>query len=159
MTSRPDEHADATDAGPEHVLAVAIDERGARILDVHLDGGDVEHTEQHVRDDDPRSRHLRTVERHTGRDDERDLDHFFDELAADLATQVDGSGFVVLGHGHGKSDAAAGFVKRLKDKHHELARRVVAVGNVDLSADSDTELEKAAIRLVREAAGRPDGDR
>lgn len=137
-----------TPEGHGHVLAVTIDELGARIIDFDLDAQNVQERSEKVGDDDPRTRHLRTIERHTGRDDEADMTHFFDALAEELAAHDPGRGFVVFGHGKGTSDAAAGFVARVQEKHRALAPHVLGVEDIDLSAATDASLEAAAKRVV-----------
>lgn len=134
--------------GRGHAVAVALDERSARILDFDLDAATVAHTERDVRDHDPRSRHLRTVERHTGNEDEQDLTHYFDDVARTLQPLVRDAEFVVLGHGTGTSNAARAFVERLEHSHHQLARQVAGVADVDLSAASDADLESATERVL-----------
>lgn len=137
------------DKGVGHVLVVTIDERHARILDFDLDASRVKDTERDVRDKNPRSRHLRTVERHTGHDDEAALKGFFDEIATTLEPELRGGTFVVLGHGTGESDASAEFVTRLRAKHPAVAEHIAGVGTIDLSAANDAAIEAKAEQLVR----------
>lgn len=59
-----------------------------------------------------------------------------------------GRSFVVLGHGHGKSDAAQGFVERLRKEHPQRAAQVIAVGDIDLSAVDAGDIENAAMKLA-----------
>lgn len=136
--------------GSGDVVAVAIDDRKARILDFNLDAVKVEDTEHDVRNKDSRGHHMRTVERDTGRDDKTDLKGFFDDVAKELQKVEAGKRFVVLGHGDGKSDAAALFVERLKHSHGEPAERVAGIARVDLSAANDADLEKAATDALRQ---------
>lgn len=135
--------------GSGHVLAVTVDAKGARILDFDLDTAKVEDTEKDVKDDDPRSRRLRTVEKKTGHDDVGDLDAFFTDLADALTPIVADRTFVVFGHGTGKSNVAELFVERLRDKHHDLAEKVVAVADIDLSAATDADIEAKTKQLAQ----------
>ena len=135
--------------GTGALLAVAIDAEHARILDFDLDARTVADTERTVTDEDRRAHHLRTVERHSGHDDERDVLHYFDQVAEALRTTAPDRPFVVLGHGHGKADIAVEFVERLRAAHADVAARVTAVAAVDLSAATDADLEAAAQEAVR----------
>lgn len=138
-----------SDKGSGRLLVVTIDDREARILDFDLDVPQIRDTEQEVRDHDARSHHLRTVERHAGHDDIADLNRFFDELADSVRKEAKGRRFVVLGHGHGKADAAAEFVHRLRAKHHDVGAWLAGVGSIDLSAANDAEIEAKAQEIVR----------
>ncbi|MDF0530245.1 hypothetical protein P0W64_07215 [Tsukamurella sp. 8F] len=131
------------------VAAVAIDAEKARILVFDLDAQKVVDRSETIRDTDPRARRLRTVERRTGRDDVADLTGYFDELADAVRADLGGRPFVVLGHGHGKSDVAAGFVDRLRSHHGELAQAVAGVADVDLSAADDGRLETETVAVLR----------
>lgn len=63
--------------------------------------------DKHTLHDHPDVWRLRTVERHTGHEDEELLNKFFDYLATALWPYVGDNRFVVIGHGHGKADTAA----------------------------------------------------
>ncbi|GAA4398099.1 hypothetical protein [Tsukamurella soli] len=134
--------------GTGTVVAVTIDAKQARIVSFDLDSAKVVEAGETVRDHDPRAHHLRTVERHTGRDDEHDLSHFFDDLAEAVAADAPGQTFVVLGHGAGKSDVAEGFVERLRAHHAEVAEHVAGVANIDLSAADDAAIEAKALAVI-----------
>lgn len=141
--------ATATSEGSGSLLVVAIDAEHARIIDFDLNATDVEDTARTITDEDARAHHLRTVERHTGHDDQQDLHRFYDQVAD--ALRVDGStqDFVVVGHGDGKADVAVQFVERLGIAHHDVAARVVSIKRVDLSTATDAIIEAAAIAAVR----------
>lgn len=137
--------------GSGSLFVVAITEKDARLYDFDLSAQDVETTQtEHEKNPDPRGHHMRTVEKKTGRDDKADLKRFFEDLAKELKAKTAGQGFVVLGHGSGTSDAAAGFVDYIKEHDSEFAEKVIASGTIDLSAAGEPELEKKA----RELAGR-----
>lgn len=136
--------------GHGELLAVALDAEHARFFDFDLDASTVSDTEHTVTDEDRRAHHLRTVERHSGHDDERDLLHYFDAVAEALRSTEPGRPFVVLGHGHGKADIAVEFVERLRAAHADVAARVTAVSALDLSAASDAHIEAAAQEAVRQ---------
>ncbi len=138
--------------GTGSVVAVTVDAKQARILAFDLDSAKVVDQGETVRDHDPRARHLRTVERHIGRDDEHDLSHFFDDLATAIAQDAAGQTFVVLGHGAGKSNVADGFVARLRDRHPSVAEHLAGVADVDLSAVDDAAIEAKALAVVHSHA-------
>lgn len=131
--------------GHGSLLAVAITAERARILDFDLETRAVEDTEKTLADHTREGHHLRTVERHTGHDDERDLLPYFDEVADALRTAHPGREFVVIGHGKGKADVARGLVDRLGKAHHEEAALVRDVLDLDLSAATDADIEAAVI--------------
>ena len=120
------------DKGSGHLLVVTIDERTARILDFDLATPQVVETEHDVKDSSPVAHHMRTVERHTGRDDEADLKAFF----------------VLFGHGEGKANTAAAFIERATAHHPEVAKQLAATAQIDLSAATDSVLEAKAKELT-----------
>lgn len=136
------------DKGSGHLLVVTIDERAARILDFDLDTPKVVVTEHDVKDPSPVAHHMRTVERHTGHDDEADLKAFFDKLAETLRPLVASQTFVLFGHGEGKANTAAAFVERATAHHPEVAAQLAATAQIDLSAATDTILEAKAKELT-----------
>lgn len=134
--------------GHGEVAAVVIDAKQARILVFDLDHTKTVDDEHTVRDSDPRARHLRTVERQTGRDDEHDLTHFFDELAKVIVVDIPDQPFVIFGHGDGKSDVAAEFLERLRSHHAEIGERAVGTDRIDISAANDSDIEAATVRAL-----------
>ncbi|BDH57309.1 hypothetical protein [Tsukamurella sp. PLM1] len=142
--------------GHGEIAAVVIDAEQARILVFDLDSAKVDDTEHTVRDGDPRARRLRTVEKKTGRDDEHDLTHYFDDLAAAIAEDAPGLPFVICGHGAGKSDVAAGFAQRLATRHAELAEHAAGTARIDISAADDAAIEAAAIAALHEHVNAPE---
>lgn len=136
--------------GTGTLLVVTVDTEEARLLDFDLDETTVQDTERDVKNPDRRARRMRTVEKRTGNDDEHVLVTYFDEIAQALVDGGDRT-FVVLGHGSGKSDVAAGFVERIQAKRPELAQHLAGVGAIDLSAANDAAIEDAAVRLLHES--------
>lgn len=134
--------------GSGDLWAVTVDDKGGKLYHFDLNSQQVADSTRKVRDADPRGRHLRTVERQTGRDDEQDLKRFFDELAEVVQAETKGAQFVVLGHGKGKAAAFLGFTERVKQKHHQLAPQLVGIVDIDLSAARDADIEKAAMQAV-----------
>jgi hypothetical protein len=141
--------AEPDDLGAGDLLVVTIDNRSARIIDFSLDTPKTDaRTTRIVDEPDPTGRHMRTVERQTGRDDEHDLVGFYEDLARRLTNDFPGRSFVLFGHGHGKADTAAGFVARMQQHHKDVHQRIAATTSIDLSAASDTDLERAARALM-----------
>ncbi|WP_295011648.1 hypothetical protein [uncultured Microbacterium sp.] len=136
--------AQPVEKGEGRLLAVTMDDERARIWDFDLDATTVQDETHTLRDGDPRAHHLRTVERHTGRDDERDLVHYFDEVADRMQTEFAGRRFVLFGHGDGTSDAAALFAARLRKEHPLVAGAMIAEERIDLSAATPADIEAAA---------------
>ncbi|WP_246782197.1 hypothetical protein [Tsukamurella paurometabola] len=135
---------ETSDAGT--LLVVAIDTKRARLIDYDLDSARTSTQEKDLRNSDPRARRMRAVERKTGNDDEQVLVTYFDKIAATLAE--DEQSFVVLGHGGGKSDIGAEFIARLRSHHPQVAERLAGSGYIDLSAATDTDIEKKAIEVL-----------
>lgn len=134
--------------GAGSLLVVTITAREAHVIDFDLDAQDVTATSTALKDADTRSRHLRTVERHTGHRAEQDLTHFFDDVADAVDAVSAGRDFVVLGHGTGTSDVGESFVARLRSRDGLLAGRLRAHGSTDLSAATDSTIERDAIALA-----------
>ncbi|MYM19801.1 hypothetical protein GSY69_07415 [Brevibacterium sp. 5221] len=135
--------------GTGRLFVVTLTEEDARFYDFDLSAHDVEvDAHEHEKNPDSRGHHMRTVEKKTGRDDENDLKRFFDDLVADLNRDAAGRDFVLLGHGTGKSNAAQAFAEYLEKGSHPLHAHVVAVGDIDLSAAGEPEIEKKAQELA-----------
>ena len=134
------------------LLVVAIDDERARVIAYELgDGPTTEQRSRTIHDTQPTARRLRTVERRSGRDDVHDLTGFFDDVARELMSFPDQVPLVVLGAGDGKSAAAESFVERLRAHHSGAAHRLRGVGRVDLSAATDSDLESAALAVLKDA--------
>jgi hypothetical protein len=131
-----------------HLLVVAVDNRTTRIIDFDLNSAKTRSTSRELESGDPNADHLRTVERQTGRDDEHDQVGYFTAIGKELTAHFGGREFVVLGHGRGKANTAEQFVARMKSHDKTVHARIVAVGQADLSAASDTDLLREARRLA-----------
>jgi hypothetical protein len=70
---------------------------------------------------------------------------YYAQIAAALAPA---RRIVVLGHGTGHSNAAAHLQELLREKHPDIARRVIATKAVDLSAMTEPQLLAAAAELL-----------
>jgi hypothetical protein len=136
--------------GGDGLLVVAVDTRETRIIDFDLGTDKTRASTRTLEDDDPAADHLRTVERRTGRegDEERDLVGYFTAIGKELTAQYGGRHFVVLGHGKGKANTAAQFVERMRSHDKTVHARVIAVGQIDLSAASETDIVREAKRLA-----------
>jgi hypothetical protein len=133
--------------GSGSLVAVAIDAHAAKILTFDLTAPGTDATTRTVPDREPTGRHPRTVERHTGRDENSDLDSWFDQVAEALLP-VSRAGFVVLGHGKGEANTAVAFVERLRHRHAALAGRLRGTGTAQLSGATDAQLEDAARHAI-----------
>lgn len=143
------ESGPASTEGHGSLLVLTLTEEDARFYDFDLGAHDVETSgHEHEKNPDPRGHHMRTVEKKTGRDDEKDLDRFFDDLAETLKTKHAGQRFVLLGHGTGTSDAAEQFLKYLDHRHEDLRADVIAAGGIDLSAATEADIENEAKKLA-----------
>lgn len=138
------------DQGGGELLVVAVDNRETRIIDFDLNTEKTRASTRKLQDDDPTADHLRTVERRSGRegDEERDLVGYLTSIGKELTAHYGGRKFVVLGHGKGKANTAEQFVARMKTHDKTVHARVLAVGQIDLSAASDTDIVREAKRLA-----------
>ncbi len=142
-------HSHESTEGQGHLFVVTVTNDDARFYDFDLNAHDVEVDQhEHEKNPDPSGHHMRTVEKKTGRDDENDLKRFFDDLITELNKDAAGRDFVLLGHGSGKSNAAQEFKKYLEKDRHPLHEHIIAVGDIDLSAAGEPELEKKAQQLT-----------
>lgn len=151
LRDHPQTEGGPTPGGSDSLVAVAIDERTARIYTFNLDAQNVQDSEKTVRNPEPDDRHLRKVERHTGNDEKHTLVTFYDDVARELVDVLNANGqnsFAILGHGTGTSNAGAGLAERITDKHPALRSRLAGVADVDLSAANDAELEQRARAVV-----------
>ncbi|MFC4376119.1 hypothetical protein ACFO5K_18645 [Nocardia halotolerans] len=134
--------------GSGDLFVVAMDSEKARVLHFDLATPEVRESERDVVDGKSAARHLRTVERHTGREDPKVFVHYFDDVAVALNEEIGTEEFVVLGHGSGDSDVAAQFVQRMRENNPALAGRIAGVGRIDLSAANDAAIEAEARQIA-----------
>lgn len=137
------------DQGEGDLAVVTVDAKGARILSYDLDEVKVTDAAEQVRDKQSVARHLRTVERATGRDDEKELDAFFKELSGSIKLDLKDRSFVLLGHGKGKADVAEQFAKWLSEHDKSVYDRIMGVAAIDLSAATDADIEQRALEVTR----------
>ena len=141
--------ATPVDQGHGSLYVLTVDDEHAHLYEFDLDSVKVDADEQQVTDGDRRARRLRTTERKRGRDDVADLDHYYREIADAVKKDFGEHRYVVLGHGHGKSDAAANFEKWLEKHENQVFGRIIATGDADLSAVNERDIEKKAQELAR----------
>lgn len=151
LAEHPQTEGGPTPGGTDSVVAVAIDERTARIFTFNIDAQNVQDTEKTMRNPEPDDRHLRKVERQSGNDEKHTMVTFYDEVAKELVDVLNANGqnsFAILGHGKGTSNAGEGLAERIREKHPALRSRLAGVADVDLSAANDAELEQRARAVV-----------
>jgi hypothetical protein len=128
-------------------MIVLIDHHGARLYQV-LEGGALEERE-HVKPKDPHG-----FERHLEHRKEADYqgqrvpeaDEFYERVAEWLQQAP---WIVLVGDATGKSSAMRYFVAYLEHRHKEIAQRVIAQEQADLSSLSLGDIEQLARRYVR----------
>ena len=126
---------------PKRVIVV-IDHHAAHIF--KEDGGSVPEAEETVRPYDPYGFHhhlLHRKEAHYRGEHVPEENSFYEDVAKDIKDAVE---IVIIGHGTGKSDAAGYLVDYLKKFHADLAKRVIATENADLSAITEPQIEALA---------------
>ncbi len=74
-----------------------------------------------------------------------EADEYYERVAERLKNSPS---FLILGDATGKSSAMRFFVEYLKERHKDIAERIVAVENADLSAISLGEIEALARRYA-----------
>ncbi|GAB36106.1 hypothetical protein [Gordonia otitidis] len=140
------------DQGDGSLAVVTVDAKGGRILTFDLDEAKVTDSSEKVRDKRPVARHLRSVERATGKDDEKELDTFFKELSGSIKLDLGDRSFVLLGHGKGKADVAEQFTKWLAEHDESVYSHILGVAAIDLSAATDSDIEQRALEVTRGGA-------
>lgn len=86
-------------------------------------------------------RHVRTGQAHHMHHVDPDDPRYFDAVAAEVG---DAQRILVVGHAHGRSNMAKGFIAHVKRNHHLIAERVIGDISADLSALSEPELVNLA---------------
>mgnify|MGYP002641064808 CR=1 FL=1 len=79
--------------------------------------------------DKSRHHHMRMAQSHHGHASDPEEKNFFESIAVACH---DAGELLVIGHGEGKANTMHKFVKFLKDKHHDLAGKVVGEINSNL---------------------------
>lgn len=128
-------------------LLVAMDHHGARVFEIGVDA--VEPAEHTIKPYDPHGylHHL------THKDEQRERGQRAPEDAAYYGriahTIMAGAHIVVVGHGHGHSDAAQHLVEYLQAHHPDIYGRTVTEVAADLSALTDSQLLDLGRRALR----------
>jgi hypothetical protein len=129
-------------------LLVAIDHHEARIY--HLDLRPADPANHVIKPHDPHHvLHHLTHKVQTRPAGERAAEDpgFYENVALAVASAVPHGRIVVIGHGHGHSDAGHHFVEWLKHHHDETHRRLLPERTADLSSTTPPQL----LALAREA--------
>ena len=129
---------------------VVIDHHAARIY--REDGGSVPVEEATVEPYDPRGfrRHLvHRKEAHYSGERVPEEDSFYTEVVDKLK---DAAEIVLIGHGTGTSSAVDALSNFLEEHHSEIAKRIIAVDKVDLSALTDPQIEDLAKKRLTSAS-------
>ena len=120
-----------TDAAGESLLVV-IDHHGAQIY--HIDTAETET----VKPRDPQGHRHSMTRKDQSRDQSPSEDKAFYEQIAHIL--MDAAHVVVIGHGHGHSDAAGHLIAHLQSHHPKVYGRTVTETNADLSALTEPQL-------------------
>lgn len=88
-------------------------------------------------DDKGRHHHVKQAQHHKGHGVDADEKIFFESITKAISPA---SEVLVLGHGSGKSNAAHNFVNFLKDKHKDVATKIVAELDLDIDRLSENEV-------------------
>jgi hypothetical protein len=127
------------------MTVLLIDHKGARFFEAEKGAGGVEER-GHFEPKDPHG-FLRHLE-HRKEADYRgqrapEADEFYECIAQRLETSAS---IVLVGDATGKSSAMRYFLAYLKEKHKEIAARIVGTEEADLSSITLGEIEKIARR-------------
>ena len=146
--SHPDPAPQALPAVPG--LLVAMDHHGARVFEIDATGADVaEHT---IKPYDPHGylHHLTHKDESRERGQRAAEDPSFYERIAH--TVMAASHVVVVGHGHGHSDAAHHLIEHLQAHHRDIYDRTVTEVVADLSSLTEPQLLDIGRRALRRQA-------
>jgi hypothetical protein len=125
---------------------VLVDHHRARFFQPAKENGTVKESE-HVEPYDPHGfrRHLRHGESHYKGQRVPEEDEYYEQIAQRLKGA---SSIVLVGDATGESSAMRFLAEYLRDKHGEIAQRVVATVDADLSKIGLLELEEIARRYA-----------
>lgn len=86
-------------------------------------------------------RHVRLGQAHHMHHIDRDDPKYFDAIASRLrgAERI-----LLVGHAHGRSSMVNGFMARVRDRHPDVARRVIGEVSVNLPAHTEPEILEVA---------------
>ncbi|MFY9719347.1 MAG: hypothetical protein WAK16_06855 [Candidatus Cybelea sp.] len=127
------------------MMVLVIDHQGARFFETVSTAGGLEE-QGHLEPKDPHG-FLRHLEHRKEADYQGQRTPEADEFYDSIAQRLKGSFSILLvGDAAGKSSAAQYLLGYLKQKHKDIADRVVAVEDADLSAITLGEIEEIARR-------------
>ncbi|MDP4589434.1 MAG: hypothetical protein NWS06_03410 [Candidatus Nanopelagicales bacterium] len=87
------------------------------------------------------SHHVSEAQHHTGHESEQANKTYFEEISKSLESAGE---ILLVGHGHGKSNAVLKFIQHLERYHANVAQKVVGSLDINLPALTDGELLAAA---------------
>ena len=85
--------------------------------------------------------HISEAQHHTGRESDKANNAYFEEISKTLESAGE---ILLVGHGHGKSDAVLKFIQHLERHHANVAHKVVGSLDINVPAMTDGELLAAA---------------
>jgi phosphoheptose isomerase len=126
---------------------VVMDHHGAKLY--HVDATSADASQHTIKPYDPHHfQHHLTHKDQSREEGQRTAEDpgFYEEIAHALA----GAGkIVVVGHGHGKSNASLHLVEHLRAQHSEIHRRIASELSADLSAVTTADLLELARKSLR----------
>jgi hypothetical protein len=120
----------------DRLVAVAITQHNAKLWLTGL-GPDAKPQLIEAPDVKDRYMHVREMQHEGGHDSEHTDPRYYEEIALALAKAPR---ILLLGHGKGKANSMAKFVKYLEDKHPQVAGKVAGTVAINLQAMTDREI-------------------
>lgn len=124
-------------------ILIAIDHHGAKVFQIDVSDSDAELHQIKPYDPNGYLHHL-THKDQSREEGQRSAEDpaFYEAIAQTVMTSAPGgeTNIVVVGHGHGHSNAAEHFIEYLRTHHHETYGRTVTEVVADLSALTDPQL-------------------
>jgi hypothetical protein len=144
LTAQP---ADETKAPAAPSIMVVMDHHGAKLYDVDVTAADASHHVIKPYDPHHFQHHLthKDQSREKGQRTAEDPG-FYEHIAQSLAQA---GRIVVVGHGHGKSNASEHLVEYLRKHHSEIHRRIAREMSADLSSITTPQLLELAQQGLR----------
>lgn len=98
---------------------------------------------QHVSAPDPHRshHHVRTGQAHHMHHPDPDNPKYFDDVAEAIC---DADRILLVGHGQGRSNMADAFLKHARQKHHDIAKRVIGTINANIPALTEPQIVELA---------------
>jgi hypothetical protein len=120
----------------DRLVAVSITQNEAKVW---LTGLDPDSLPKKIDAPDAKDRymHVREMQHHRGHDSEHSDHSYYEEIAQAL---VKAPQILLLGHGKGKANSVAKFIRFLQDKHPQTAAKVAGTMDINLQALTDPEI-------------------